>query len=73
MSPAVIVVGATGNFGPAVIAALLADKNSFSRIAALASPEKKEKFSAVEAKGVEVVYGDFAEVDSYKGSFEQNL
>jgi uncharacterized protein YbjT (DUF2867 family) len=68
MAPSVIVVGAGGNFGPAIVQALLARKSDFRRIAILAAPEKKDKFAKFAAQGMEIVIGDFTDSASFKGT-----
>lgn len=68
MAPSVIVVGASGNFGPAIVQALISHKASLNRIAILSAPEKKDKFAKYELEGVEVVLGSYTDATSYKGT-----
>lgn len=65
--PAVLVIGAGGNFGPYIVHELLRQKARFRRIAILSTLQKKEKFSSAAAKGIDVVVGDYKDAKSYKG------
>jgi hypothetical protein len=67
MRKSVIVVGASGNFGPFLVNALVAEKANLGRIAILSAPEKKDKFVHWESQGVETILGSFIEATSYKG------
>jgi uncharacterized protein YbjT (DUF2867 family) len=67
MAPSVIVVGASGNFGPSIVQALISYKSSFNRIAILSAPEKKDKFTKYESQGVEIILGSYTEASSFKG------
>lgn len=73
MAPSVIVVGASGNFGPSIVQALISHKSSFNRIAILSAPEKKDKYTKYESRGVEIVVGSYTDSDSYKGNFPVSI
>ena len=68
MAPSAIFVGASGNFGPAIVQALLAHKSDFDRIAILAAPEKKDKFARDKVQGMEIMLGSFTDPKSFKGA-----
>ena len=68
MAPSVIVVGASGNFSPAIVQALLAHKSDFDGIAILAVPGKKDKFAKDKAQGMEIMLGSFIDPNSFKGA-----
>jgi len=67
MALSVIVVGASGNFGPSIVQALISHKASLNRVAILSAPEKKDKFTKYESQGIEVVVGSYTDASSYKG------
>lgn len=50
--PAVLLVGASGFLGGAVSNEFLAQKSKFRMIAALAAPEKADKFKDMEEQGM---------------------
>jgi hypothetical protein len=68
MAPSLIVVGASGNFGPFIVQALISHKAFFNRIAILSSPEKTAKFTKYESQGVDIVVGNYTDATSYEGT-----
>jgi uncharacterized protein YbjT (DUF2867 family) len=67
MAPSIIILGASGNVGPFIIAELLNQRSKFNRIAILAAPEKVDKFADAKSKGVEIVVGSFLDSVSFTG------
>jgi aspartate-semialdehyde dehydrogenase len=68
MSVSVLLIGAGGVLGEALLRELIRQKAEFKTVAILAtSPEKAEKFVWVKEKGVEIVEGSFLEARSYEG------
>jgi len=67
MAKSVILLGASGNVGPSIIAELLNQRSKFNRIAILSDPTKVDKFADAKAKGVEIVSGSFLDSASFKG------
>lgn len=65
----VLVLGAGGNFGPSIMAALLERKADFSRIRVLTSPERVKNFSHFAEKGIEVLGGELTDAQHYQGMY----
>jgi NAD(P)H dehydrogenase (quinone) len=64
----ILVTGATGNLGKAVINSLLAKGIAATDIAALVRDESKA--TELKAKGIQVKLGDYQEVNSLKSAFQ---
>jgi len=68
MAPSVLIIGASGNFGPTVLQEFIRQRSSFERVAILADPARDpSKFDKYKPSGIEVVVGKWDESSSYTG------
>jgi uncharacterized protein YbjT (DUF2867 family) len=68
MGPSVLVIGAGGNFGSAVMSEFIKQKSSFGRVGILTDPTRKDKFVQYEKHQIELVIGSYFDPAMYKGN-----
>jgi hypothetical protein len=67
MGLSVLVIGAGGNFGTAVMNEFIRQKSSFGRIGILTDPTRADKFTQLKEHGIGLVIGSYFDQEMYKG------
>jgi uncharacterized protein YbjT (DUF2867 family) len=67
MGPSILVIGAGGNFGTAVMNEFIRQKSSFGRVGILTDPAKADKFNQFKEHGIGLVLGSYFDWEMYKG------
>jgi hypothetical protein len=67
MGPSVLVIGAGGNFGSAVMNEFIRQKSNFSRVGILTDPARKDKFDQYKKHEIDLVLGSYSDPAMYKG------
>ena len=74
MSVTVLLIGAGGVLGQALLLELIRQKHAFKTIGVLAaSPEKAEKFSWMKDQGIQIIEGSFSIAKSYEGRLSSRI
>lgn len=66
MSPSVLIVGASGNFGRPLVEEFIKYHDQFSKIGVLTT-SSPSKFDEQKARGIQVISGSILEPNSYRG------
>jgi hypothetical protein len=67
MGPSVLVIGAGGNFGSAVMNEFIRQKSSFGQVGILTDPARKDKFTQFKDHDIDLILGSYFDPEMYKG------
>jgi len=67
MGPSVLIIGAGGNFGSAVMNEFIRQKSSFGQVSILTDPARKDKFAKYKGDNIDLVLGSYFDSAMYKG------
>jgi uncharacterized protein YbjT (DUF2867 family) len=67
MGSSILIIGAGGNFGSALMNEFIKQKPSFGRVEILTDPARKDKFTQFKEHGIELVLGSYFDPEMYNG------
>jgi uncharacterized protein YbjT (DUF2867 family) len=67
MGPSVLVIGAGGNFGSAVMNEFIRQKSSFGGVCILTDSARKDKFAKYKEHNIDLILGSYFDPAMYKG------